>query len=41
MEKVASTSGIPIPDKTLRDLARNASKVLPNFAEEDFLTGVK
>jgi hypothetical protein len=36
-----SELGIPIPEKTLRDLAKNVSKFLPLFAEIDPATGVK
>lgn len=36
-----SGSDIPVPEPRLRDLARNASKFLPNFAEEDSSIGVK
>lgn len=32
---------IPVPDKALRDLAKNVAKVLPNFEEEEAAAGVK
>jgi hypothetical protein len=35
------TQSVPISEKTLRDLARNASKALPNFAEKEPAIGVK
>jgi hypothetical protein len=31
----------PTPEKTLRDLARNASKFLPDFAAKELAIGVK
>lgn len=34
-------SEIPVPDKVLRDLAKNVAKILPNFDEEEPATGVK
>ncbi|KAF2025373.1 HEAT repeat protein-like protein [Setomelanomma holmii] len=34
-------SCLPVPDKTLRDLARNASKALPDFAKKEPAIGVK
>jgi hypothetical protein len=33
--------GLPVSDKVLRDLAKNAAKILPNFAEKEPATGVK
>ncbi|KAF1847315.1 HEAT repeat protein-like protein [Cucurbitaria berberidis CBS 394.84] len=35
------TSSAPVPDKVLRDLARNVAKALPNFVERDPTSGVK
>jgi hypothetical protein len=35
-----SAASVPVPEKRLRDLAKNASKFLPKFAEEP-ATGVK
>jgi hypothetical protein len=35
------TSGVPTSEKELRDLARNVSKVLPNFADRELAAGVK
>ncbi|KZM23545.1 hypothetical protein ST47_g5314 [Ascochyta rabiei] len=32
---------IPTPEKALRDLAKNASKAIPRFAEKEPITGVK
>ncbi|EUC41218.1 hypothetical protein COCMIDRAFT_9044 [Bipolaris oryzae ATCC 44560] len=32
---------IPVPDKALRDLAKNVAKVLPNFEQEEAAAGVK
>jgi hypothetical protein len=32
---------IPTPEKVLRDLAKNASKVIPQFEEKEPVTGVK
>lgn len=32
---------IPTPEKVLRDLARNASKVIPLFEEKEPIVGVK
>lgn len=32
---------VPVPDKGLRDLAKNVAKVLPNFEEEEPAIGVK
>ena len=34
-------SRVPVPDKVLRDLAKNAVKALPNFAEQEPASGVK
>lgn len=33
--------GDPIPEKDLRDLARNVSKALPDFGGEDIAKDVK
>lgn len=37
----SETPEVPVPDKVLRDLAKNVAKVLPNFEEEEPSTGVK
>jgi hypothetical protein len=41
MAQDVSFSGGTASEKQLRDLARNASKYLPNFAEKDRAIGVK
>jgi hypothetical protein len=38
---VPGDSEIPVPDKALRDLAKNVAKALPNFEEEEAAAGVK
>jgi hypothetical protein len=40
-EEIAPASGIPVPDKALRDLAKNVAKKLPNFAEKEPATALK
>jgi hypothetical protein len=37
----AKASWLAVPQDVLRDLARNASKALPDFAEKEPATGVK
>jgi hypothetical protein len=41
MAQDVTFSGTTASEKTLRDLARNASKYLPDFAEKDPAIGVK
>ncbi|CAO2651647.1 Nn.00g042170.m01.CDS01 [Neocucurbitaria sp. VM-36] len=41
MARDVITSSVPVPDKVLRDLARNVTKALPNFAERESAKGVK
>lgn len=41
MAEDVRTLGVPTPEKTLRELARNVSKVLPNFADRELAAGVK
>jgi hypothetical protein len=36
-----SDASVPVPEKRLRDLAKNATKFLPKFAEKEPATGVK
>jgi hypothetical protein len=40
-EETAPASGTPVPDKALRELAKNVAKILPNFAEEEPATALK
>jgi hypothetical protein len=41
MAEDVSAPSIAISETSLRDLARNASKILPDFAEKDPAIGVK
>jgi hypothetical protein len=41
MAEVESRLVIPTPEKVLRDLAKNASKVIPQFEEKEPIIGVK
>jgi hypothetical protein len=36
-----ATAGIPIAEKILRDLPKDLSRVIPNFAETELSLGVK
>ncbi|KAG9189219.1 hypothetical protein G6011_06087 [Alternaria panax] len=40
-EDMAPAFGIPVPDKALRELAKNVAKKLPNFAEKEPATALK
>ncbi|KAJ4334469.1 hypothetical protein N0V95_009156 [Ascochyta clinopodiicola] len=41
MAEAEGKQTIPTPEKTLRDLAKNASKAIPPFEEKEPITGVK
>jgi hypothetical protein len=41
MAEIEGRQAIPTPERTLRDLAKNASKVIPRFEEKEPITGVK
>jgi hypothetical protein len=41
MSGTISAMGVPTPENALRDLAKNASRALPIFAEKEEATGVK
>jgi hypothetical protein len=37
----SAASDLPVSDKVLRDLAKNVTNALPNFAEKEPAIGVK
>ncbi|KAJ4369525.1 hypothetical protein N0V86_009360 [Didymella sp. IMI 355093] len=41
MAEIEGRQAVPTPEKTLRDLAKNATKVIPRFEEKEPITGVK
>ncbi|KAF2126132.1 hypothetical protein P153DRAFT_425326 [Dothidotthia symphoricarpi CBS 119687] len=41
MAETDIASGVPVPEKALRDLAKNVSRNLPNFSEQEPAVGVK
>lgn len=41
MAEALEIQKVPTPEKALRDLAKNASKAIPQFEEKEPITGVK